>query len=176
MLSMEWLHKIGKNPREIPPEPFPFEKSLDDKVLAYYKQIAMNFLVYVKTFSNKTPVDSELDFTAFTSPNMSFLERDNRFINMCSSDINPPMSFTRSATATDLTTAEQVFSVPFNYCKCSITMDIGKHAVAFANILGKRYFFDPNYGVFNITETSTPMGDIFKLYKKTISEWCFSFN
>lgn len=157
MLSMEWLNKFVQAPSDYPKYDEVNENTdLLDGCLAYYKQIAMNFIHYLDLL--ETTSEFKLVLKGAFAPNGS-LKPDvlNKELGkLCSRNKLDFLNYKDFCNKTDFIDAavgnliEKYALFGFFFLRGPKREKVG-HMTAFVRVNGILYFFDPNYGIYKLT-------------------------
>ena len=168
MLSIEWLRR---SIAETNPENF-FAMPTTTGELAYYKQIAQNFVVYSEGF--KKNEGQETFFPVHEIEGTTYLDIDNHYLGLCTKNALSATKRISCKNGNEFIEAIVSAASPMKYLldfdlvalegkkKGQVT---GGHEMAILRADDKNiYFFDPNYGVYEIKDANTFFDSLNALY------------
>ena len=165
MLSMGWILRLLEDPLRNPATVFSTQYS-DNANLMYYKQLANNYAKYIGdlnyTISGWTEYPS-----AEQLPNVRIDTVDKKFVESCSVNNCTVGTYRELRSADDITcmfSANCAVLVSLKVLLNAVTGEGFGHKMALWRYDGQSYFFDPNEGVFSLTDFSRIIADITNEY------------
>lgn len=162
MLSVEWLLKLMKTPKAYPSSIYDTQFD-NQKVLMYYKQIANNYYKFAS--------DYKLTFQRTAGhpgsellPGNQMVDIDNKFVGLCSNSKYSVINSNDYNSPTDLTNVYTGDCALLLYLNVNAGADSFAHEMAIWRHENKNYFYDPNQGVFQLSDLSNIVGEVIAGY------------
>ena len=177
MLSAEWLRLIHTNQNGwdkfcLHPRDNEGKIILTPSELSYYTQIANNFYTYSNLFDNSTKTTLQAAILGKNLDNCSCFEIDQKLVPICFGNVNATFrkAMDPQKKLTSLKNSMNNYFISHTNSKLLIGLygndgtDYFGHETAMFRNAGNYYFFDPNFGIFKITNMDIFLEDFWDTY------------
>lgn len=166
MLSIEWLLKLMETPNAYPDSIYNTQFE-NQKVLMYYKQIANNFYKYASDYKFTFQKIAGHPGSEQLQGN-SMVDIHNKFVASCSNSKylveNSYGIYNSPVDLTNVYTGNCALLLCLNVIPLNTSVNGFAHAMAIWRYQNKNYFYDPNQGVFQVSDLSNIVGEIIAGY------------